>query len=610
MDIVLTPYFAADKIKLSFFFFLKGMVRKKAEEKERETCMKKILTVLLCAAMVASLAACGGTAASSQPASESAAASTLTGTGKGFGGPVTVTVTMEGDKIVAVEAAGEKETNGIGTNALEQLPAKIVEANSADVEVVSGATVTSEAIIYAVKNAMDPAAYPAPEEEAPAEPEAPAVIEAAEAYMGFGLSNSGRIGPGKDDTDTQVYSFNQVFANVLFDGEGKILDLYVDQLEVSTPNYDGASMPHFSGFPGQGGYNLDSDHDAKVDGKTEDTEDNFNAEIASWTTKRERGADYVMGTGTWSSQMDKFQQLFVGMTVEEVEDWFAKYCADSNGRPLKDGLENAEDKAKYDALTDEEKAMLADVTSAATMSLQDSHGDILTAIKNAYENRVPLDVKSASGFGFGLANSGRIGPGKDDTGTQVYSFNEVYATTLFDAEGKIAAIYVDQLEVSTPNYDGASMPHFSGFPGQGGYNLDSDHDAKVDGKTEDTEDNFNAEIASWTTKRERGADYVMGTGTWSSQMDKFQQLFVGKTVDEVADWFAKYCADSNGRPLKDGLENAEDKAKYDALTDEEKAMLADVTSAATMSLQDSHGDILSAIKASFENKVDIQLTLG
>ena len=128
--------------------------------------MKKILAILLCAVMVASLAACGGTASSSQPASESAAAATLTGTGKGFGGPVTVTVTMEGDKIVAVEAVGEKETNGIGTNALEQLPAKIVEANSPDVDVVSGATVTSEAIIYAVKNAMDPAAYPAPEEEA------------------------------------------------------------------------------------------------------------------------------------------------------------------------------------------------------------------------------------------------------------------------------------------------------------------------------------------------------------------------------------------------------------------------------------------------------------
>jgi len=38
-------------------------------------------------------------------------------------------------------------------------------------------------------------------------------------------------------------------------------------------------------------------------------------------------------------------------------------------------------------------------------------------------------------------------------------------------------------------------------------------------------------------------------------------------------------------------------------------MLADVTSAATMSLKDSHGDIIAAIKASFENRVEIDLTI-
>ena len=88
---------------------------------------------------------------------------------------------------------------------------------------------------------------------------------------------------------------------------------------------------------------------AVVDGKTEDTEENFTAEVASWQTKRERGADYVMGTGTWDQQMDKFEETFVGMTVDEVEDWFEKYCSDLNGRPLKDGSDKEEDKAKYDA---------------------------------------------------------------------------------------------------------------------------------------------------------------------------------------------------------------------------------------------------------------------
>ncbi|WP_312811943.1 FMN-binding protein [Sedimentibacter sp.] len=80
--------------------------------------------------------------------------SALTGTAEGFGGDVTVTLTMDGDKITDVKIVGDGETPGVGTPAIEQLPAKIIEANSADVEVISGATVTSEAIIEAVKNAL------------------------------------------------------------------------------------------------------------------------------------------------------------------------------------------------------------------------------------------------------------------------------------------------------------------------------------------------------------------------------------------------------------------------------------------------------------------------
>jgi uncharacterized protein with FMN-binding domain len=78
----------------------------------------------------------------------------LTGTAKGFGGDVTVTVTVDGDDILTVEAVGADETPGIGSNAIEQLPAKIVEADSTEVEVVSGATYTSNAIIEAVNAAL------------------------------------------------------------------------------------------------------------------------------------------------------------------------------------------------------------------------------------------------------------------------------------------------------------------------------------------------------------------------------------------------------------------------------------------------------------------------
>ncbi|ETP73532.1 hypothetical protein UYO_0472 [Lachnospiraceae bacterium JC7] len=79
---------------------------------------------------------------------------TLTGTAKGFGGDVTVTLTMDGDKIVAASIEGKDETPTVGGAALEELEKQIVEAGSADFDGVSGATVTSTGVKDAVKAAL------------------------------------------------------------------------------------------------------------------------------------------------------------------------------------------------------------------------------------------------------------------------------------------------------------------------------------------------------------------------------------------------------------------------------------------------------------------------
>ena len=559
--------------------------------------MKKIIMMLLAVLLLAT--GCSST-------SSTTSAETKTGKANGFGGLVEVTVTVEGDKITGLDVSADGETPDIGGAAIETLTAAILESGSVDVEMVSGATVTSTALINAINNALDPEAYPF---EEPAQPTSAPVeeVSAADLTMGTAVFSTGRLGPGSDDTDTPVYSFNEVYASVLFDAEGKIVDMYLDQFEVATPNYDGDGMPHFTGFPGQS-YNYDEDHDAKVDGTQTSDEDMFMAEIESWATKRERGDGYSMGTGKWYQQADKYEDLFVGMTVEEVEDWFNKYCSDANGRPLKEGSEAEGDAEKYAALSDDEKAMLADVTSSATMSLNDGHGNIIGAILKAYEVRKPVNSGEIVKFGLGLSNTGRVGPGSDDTDTPVYSFNQVFASGLFDAEGKIVSLNLDQLEIATPNYDGDGMPHFTGFPGQS-YNYDEDHDAKVDGTQTSDEDMFMAEIESWATKRERGDGYSMGTGKWYQQADKYEDLFVGMTVEEVEDWFNKYCSDANGRPLKEGSEAEGDAEKYAALSDDEKAMLADVTSSATMSLNDSHGNILAAIKDAYEASKDVDIVV-
>lgn len=71
-----------------------------------------------------------------------------------IGGDVKVKVTMDGDKIAKVDVLSHNETSGISDPAFEQIPAAIIEAQSADVDVVAGATKTSEALIAAVKDAL------------------------------------------------------------------------------------------------------------------------------------------------------------------------------------------------------------------------------------------------------------------------------------------------------------------------------------------------------------------------------------------------------------------------------------------------------------------------
>ena len=83
-----------------------------------------------------------------------AMAEEVTGTAKGFGGDVTVTLTIENGVITAAKAEGANETPGVGTPALEKLPAAMVAGNTVNVDVVAGATWTSKGVIEAAKAAL------------------------------------------------------------------------------------------------------------------------------------------------------------------------------------------------------------------------------------------------------------------------------------------------------------------------------------------------------------------------------------------------------------------------------------------------------------------------
>ena len=111
----------------------------------------KMMKVIVCAMAVAMLAGCSNNGGSS-----SATTTTYTGTGKGFGGDVVVTITVndETKEILSVESAGEKETEAVGGAALEKLDANFLAAQSAEFDGVSGATITSDAYKEAVADAL------------------------------------------------------------------------------------------------------------------------------------------------------------------------------------------------------------------------------------------------------------------------------------------------------------------------------------------------------------------------------------------------------------------------------------------------------------------------
>ena len=81
---------------------------------------------------------------------------TYTGTGMGFEGPITVSVTIQNDRIVSVQVLSQSEDEPFWTDALVTL-SRIVSAQSPDVDAVSEATSSCHGIIDAVRQALESA---------------------------------------------------------------------------------------------------------------------------------------------------------------------------------------------------------------------------------------------------------------------------------------------------------------------------------------------------------------------------------------------------------------------------------------------------------------------
>ena len=112
---------------------------------------KRITALALAAVMAFGLTACGKGASST--AASGGVSGEYTGTAQGMG-DVTVTVTLTDGAITDCVITGDGETEGIGSVVIENAPEEIVSGNKGAIDVVAGATITSNAVNEALAAAL------------------------------------------------------------------------------------------------------------------------------------------------------------------------------------------------------------------------------------------------------------------------------------------------------------------------------------------------------------------------------------------------------------------------------------------------------------------------
>lgn len=116
--------------------------------------MKKGLQSVVFSVLVGALLLCAGCGKSG----DIYTAGVYTASAEGYSGLVTVEVEFDGSSILSVHVLSHSETVKISDRAIDEIPSQIVEAQTWDVDAVSSATFTSDAIREAVRDCLAQAA--------------------------------------------------------------------------------------------------------------------------------------------------------------------------------------------------------------------------------------------------------------------------------------------------------------------------------------------------------------------------------------------------------------------------------------------------------------------
>ena len=110
----------------------------------------RLLTVVFTILLISCASASGTVLESYNPG-------TYEGIGDGYLGKICVRVTVSSRFITDIEIIDHQETQGLGSVAIEELVNTVLDANSTDVDGISGASVSSSAFLSAVEDALSKA---------------------------------------------------------------------------------------------------------------------------------------------------------------------------------------------------------------------------------------------------------------------------------------------------------------------------------------------------------------------------------------------------------------------------------------------------------------------
>ena len=182
---------------------------------------------------------------------------TYVGAAQGFGGEVVATVTVGAAGIESVELTGAGETPAIGGAALEQLPSLFVENNSSRVDAVAGATISSNAAMEAVQQALDQASgkigvIERTEEPGETEAETEAKKDKAPAAADYtpGTYEGTAQGFGGEIKAAVTIGASGAIESVELTGDGETPGLGLDALKTLAPAFEEAGSADIDGVSG------------------------------------------------------------------------------------------------------------------------------------------------------------------------------------------------------------------------------------------------------------------------------------------------------------------------------------------------------------------------